>query len=468
MKQNIVTLSLVAFLVGCGGGGSSTPTETAEEETTIEQTTVDSFESTQKSLETNGYTLEKLVAPTTQQSKPNNDEVIIHYNATENITLSTTDLYLITNENSEVVLATLDANATLDEIESKSKLLVEHIHTFTPTGYTNLNTIKTNPNATPQSILTEVQKAFTQFTLNNPSSPESIVENSDINISYQTALKNSDEPFTCNAENQIIDAQKGYTTLSNLTLGEVVCSHGEIPLVSFDVLEKNDEAPTIEFSAEARSSNSITIKSIITDSDSYSSEVSTRFVITNAKGENAHTPFTINGTGSSNTEIQHLSPNTEYTITATVSDGTNEKVETITVTTNKEAEATPTPALDTDNDGIPDSTDTDIDGDGYTNTEEEAAGSDPLDKDNTPETVANAETDFSGLSTFTAGPTVGLQGTITDADGIASVVIDFSDGTQSSYSNGNLSNESSHNAGTEYTITVTDGKGKVTVETGIL
>ncbi len=62
----------------------------------------------------------------------------------------------------------------------------------------------------------------------------------------------------------------------------------------------------------------------------------------------------------------------------------------------------------------------------------------------------------------------GLEGTITDNDGIKSVKIEYSDGGLTSYSDGDIDQESAHSSGVTYTITVTDYNNVVKTKTGTL
>jgi hypothetical protein len=86
--------------------------------------------------------------------------------------------------------------------------------------------------------------------------------------------------------------------------------------------------------------------------------------------------------------------------------------------------------------------------------------------------VVDQPTEFN-VTTYTAGPTKGLEGTITDNDGITSVEIKYKNaaGTviyTSNYADGNINNEPTHDLGTTYTITVTDDNGVVKTKTGTL
>jgi len=218
------SISLTFLLTACGGSSSSTDS-------------ISSFTELKESLAKSGYSIESLQISPKVQSKVSNNELRITYDANKSILFSSSSLYIITNESNGVVIATVDANATADEVESKTKLLMEQNISKVPIGYVNVNTTVTNASATSKTILAEVETAYKQFTLNNVTAATSVVEGSDLNVSYQTALQNEDKTFTCNAEVKVVDAQKGYTSLRDLSVGEYVCKHGEISLLSFIVEE---------------------------------------------------------------------------------------------------------------------------------------------------------------------------------------------------------------------------------------
>lgn len=218
------SISLTFLLTACGGSSSSTDN-------------ISSFTELKESLAKSGYSIESLQISPKVQSKVSNNELRITYDANKSILFSSSSLYIITNESNGVVIATVDANATADEVESKTKLLMEQNISKVPIGYVNVNTTVTNASATSKTILAEVETAYKQFTLNNVTAATSVVEGSDLNVSYQTALQNEDKTFTCNAEVKVVDAQKGYTSLRDLSVGEYVCKHGEISLLSFIVEE---------------------------------------------------------------------------------------------------------------------------------------------------------------------------------------------------------------------------------------
>lgn len=140
--------------------------------------------------------------------------------------------------------------------------------------------------------------------------------------------------------------------------------------------------------------------------------------------------------------------------------------------------------LDTDHDGVPDQYDLDDDNDGVSDADETRLGTDPLDKNDTPQDSDNdglfdeedpypnevgTPSNFSGLGTFD-GPhgSKGLNGTITDPDGVASVRIEYSDGSPDSIYTDGVLNEGTHLSGTTYTITVVDGNGVTKTTTGTL
>jgi len=82
--------------------------------------------------------------------------------------------------------------------------------------------------------------------------------------------------------------------------------------------------------------------------------------------------------------------------------------------------------------------------------------------------VVDQPTDFSQLTIKLIGPLKGLEGEVSDSDGIASVKIVYSDGTVSNYPNGTINNEPVYLPGTTYTITVTDDNNVVKTKTGTL
>ena len=239
MKLHLFFSLFATFLLtACGGSSSSEVKTELESETELELETtenISSFSETKQSLEENGYSIESLATSSKVQAKVNNNELRITYDANKSITLLSSSLYLVINESNESVFATLDVNSTADKAEAKTKLYMEQNLAKTVIGYVNINTTLTEANASIETILAEVESAFKQFTLHNVTAPTSVVENEELNISYQTALQNQDKTFTCNAESKVLDAQKGYSTLSDLSVGKYVCKHGDISLLGFTV-----------------------------------------------------------------------------------------------------------------------------------------------------------------------------------------------------------------------------------------
>jgi VCBS repeat-containing protein len=89
------------------------------------------------------------------------------------------------------------------------------------------------------------------------------------------------------------------------------------------------------------------------------------------------------------------------------------------------------------------------------------------------EVIADQPTVFN-LTTFDGPPgTKGLEGTITDDDGITSIKIEYKNTTgtviyTSNYTDGDIDNEPVSTMGTTYTITVTDDNNVVKTKTGTL
>jgi len=116
-------------------------------------------------------------------------------------------------------------------------------------GYVNLNTTQTNANATTKSILKEIENAFAQTTLNNPTILEKLyIAGDDVNITYQTALKNQDKTFECGAEVVVIDAQQGYSTLHGIQ-NDINCTLGKenIPLVTVALNSLEQTTQTLSY-----------------------------------------------------------------------------------------------------------------------------------------------------------------------------------------------------------------------------
>jgi len=143
-----------------------------------------------------------------------------------------------------------------------------------------------------------------------------------------------------------------------------------------------------------------------------------------------------------------IDQNTTLTATATELGGNHQ-----TLAVEQKIIFVPADAPDADGDGV-------LDNDLCPNT----TPGDKVDADG-----CNAETDFSGLTTFAFGPAKGLEGEIVDADGVVKVETVYSDGFGArTYSNGIVDNEAVHDIPVDYNITVTDGLGNVKVKSGTL
>ena len=86
-----------------------------------------------------------------QKTNPTN--VSIAYSETQKMEITADKLYLITDSEQNEVFATIDANALFDTVEQSQSLVMYHNGSTPSSGYVNLNTIKTNANATTKSIL---------------------------------------------------------------------------------------------------------------------------------------------------------------------------------------------------------------------------------------------------------------------------------------------------------------------------
>jgi len=186
MPKNIIySFIAILFLNACGGGASSTGERVA------------SVEEVQTTLEKAGFSLTSLTpASSSKMQKSNPTSVSIAYSETQKVEITADKLYLITDNEQNEIFATIDANALFDSVEQSQSLVMYHNGSTPSSGYVNLNTIKTNANATTKSILEEIQNAFAQTTLNNPTILERLyIVGDDVNITYQTALQNQDKTF---------------------------------------------------------------------------------------------------------------------------------------------------------------------------------------------------------------------------------------------------------------------------------
>jgi hypothetical protein len=497
IKRYLSLAIATIFIVGCGGGGS---VEADENELAI-----DSLQHIETALQSSGYRLEKLVVESSSINKLSTDKVKVSYGAEAYLLLSTATFYRITDEADQIILATLDGNSTADDTESQTHLVIEHYFDFIPVGYTNLNTTTTNPKATKLTILAEVQKAFTQFTLNNPTTPSTATLSNDINIGYETALKNHEEGLSCNHETYLIDAEKNYTLLSNLQEGNVTCYHGTIPLMSFEVTSENT-APIANNDTASTAHNTpvtISVLSNDTDADGHKLSVTDANVLEgegtvniNKDGTIIFTPangvsgivkitYTIND-GNGGIDTAEATVTVAEAPVVTPENNTTENIDTIApvLTLNGDSNITIYVGEDytelgaTANDETDGPVNVEITGSvdtatvgtyTITYTAKDKAENEAKATRTVRVALPDSLTDFSGLSTFD-GPfgSKGINGTITDANGIASVRIDFSDESYSEYPDGNIDRESTHSAGTTYTITVIDGNGVVRTLTGTL
>jgi len=238
----------VFVLTGCGsskhkGEVTPTPTVTATPTPTVTTTPtptptptatppidekIESVESVKLIIEKAGFSLTSLApASSSEMQKTNPTSVSIAYSATQKVDITADKLYLITDSEHNEIFATIDANTLFDTIEQSQALVMYHNGSTLSSGYVNLNTIQTDVNASTESILAEIEHAFAQTTLNNPTTIERLYSiGDDVNITYQTALRNQDKSFECGDEVVVIDALKGYSTLYDIQ-NEVNCTLGD-------------------------------------------------------------------------------------------------------------------------------------------------------------------------------------------------------------------------------------------------
>ncbi len=190
-------------------------------------TEIESIERVKSTIEKAGFSLTSLAPATSNKiQKTNPTTVTIAYRANQQVDITADKLYLIADSQQNEIFATIDADTLFDTIEKKEALVMYHNGSTPSSGYVNLNTIKTDTHSTSETILAEIQKAFAQTTLNNPTITKTLYSTGDdVNISYQTALKNQDETFECGAKVVVIDAQKGYSTLYDVQ-NDVNCTLG--------------------------------------------------------------------------------------------------------------------------------------------------------------------------------------------------------------------------------------------------
>lgn len=253
MQNNKVTLLLILiFLTACGAQIKDNTQVDQAHPTSI--TPVNSIESMSIAIKEAGFTLNTFDSNSQKIQKKSSNNIRILFNATQELSISTHTLYSVTNENNQSIIATID-NTLLNNIEENPSFVIYHQLPLLPYGFTNLNTTLTDVNATITTILKKIEKAFTQKTLNNPSIQQvTYTTVDDVNVSYQTALKNQDETFECNGESKIIDATKGYTTLNNLPIGIVLCTFGinKIPMLDFNVTQEDTTPPIITLNGKSR------------------------------------------------------------------------------------------------------------------------------------------------------------------------------------------------------------------------
>lgn len=133
------------------------------------------------------YNITPLVEKVTDPSA-----IEIYYSKNKSVSIPKDKLYIISNSDGTQILVTFDAN-NYNEIEEYSGLVLYHNTLKIPTGFTNIQL----DTVTPESLKSQIDKAFSQIAINNP-----ILDKNSSTISYKTALKNNDETIECSIDNE--------------------------------------------------------------------------------------------------------------------------------------------------------------------------------------------------------------------------------------------------------------------------
>jgi len=237
MKKFILSVIVMIFIANCGGGSTSTvddnqsstsddttnqipneyPTSNdsvdtnseSNDSTIIDDSSVDVNNTTtpltsssviSKALINAGYNLEFI---TLANTRGNVDYSNYLYLTSQNSTVALLWQYVygLQNANGQRILFTIDGPSDFDTLEKSSDLVLRANFTsnsalryalnFAPTGFVNLNTTKTNPNATIATLLNQLHYAFNQFTLTNPTLTKE-------SLSYQADSKGDSTYILCN------------------------------------------------------------------------------------------------------------------------------------------------------------------------------------------------------------------------------------------------------------------------------
>ena len=240
MKKFLLSSIVLLFLVGCGGGSSSSsndqndpnfdpyPNDQVDDNTTQNDTNTTEVISEITTLkpsnilavfEKYGYTFSTLNLQTSFRASV--DYQTYMYFTTQNNTVALLGdyVYALSNSLGQRLLVTIDAPSEFDILEKSSELILRANYTdnsaslrytlpFTPKGYVNINTTRTNESASVGTLLSELANAFNQFILINPSLTND-------SFTYSTDPTNASTFVVCNNQEFALDATQRSINFSN-------------------------------------------------------------------------------------------------------------------------------------------------------------------------------------------------------------------------------------------------------------
>jgi len=245
MKKNLILSAIVALMLdSCGGSISSDinkPSSSIDNNDSLsileniqnsntyqtvdknidniiipKSTYVSSIKIIQDTLSEAGYSVSSLVAKTSKNRDL--DRYIYISDAKNSINVLGDFVCVISDANGKKILATLDAPKDFDHIEKNSELVLKgnllddnsrYRLSFIPTGFVNLNTTNTNPNATISSLIHEIINSFNQFTIVNPK----LLSNS---LAYKANSRIENITILCNEVDFILDSSKGIINFDSI------------------------------------------------------------------------------------------------------------------------------------------------------------------------------------------------------------------------------------------------------------
>ncbi len=234
MKTLIITLTTILILAGCGSGNSipldqniSNEPNTTSYQTPIQYPSQDNLGDTNQtvliptsSTELNdttpltatnvgdaikkaGYSFDGLNLDTLFRGTVDYEKYIYLTSKNSTVAILGNYVYAIEDTLGRKILFTVDGPSNFDAIECSHQLVLRanfnptlstqrYILPFAPTGYFNLNTTQTNPNATVATLIEEIVYAFNQLTLTNPSFTQCI-------LGYHLDPQTPQSSIVCNA-----------------------------------------------------------------------------------------------------------------------------------------------------------------------------------------------------------------------------------------------------------------------------